>query len=353
MPIPIEQTRENALTAIATAFSAEGLTVNSNMMVEGFTPTPSIVQTLNEKIRAENSVLMKVNVKGVKSKRGQKLSIGTGANAISRRTKLTGDKERKARYPGSLEHSEYELHKTETDYSVPDVILEEWAHVDGKVAQKIQNQVKITIAEERVKIGWNGVEAKEETDPSAKPMLEDLNKGWLQKVREENASGHFTEVRSGTGEIVVGVKDGVTSDHANVNALVASLKRSIPKHLRKDLVVLVGEDIADYHEDQIYSKYGEQPTEAQQKEMDAVMGKLGGLPWETPDFFPEDAILITSWDNLSIYYQTESWKKQSYYSGRREQWEDYNKRNEGYVLENSEKTALAENIVFAKDKAAS
>lgn len=62
--------------------------------------------------------------------------------------------------------------------------------------------------------------------------------------------------------------------------------------------------------------------------------------------------MITSWDNLSIYWQEDSWRRSTIDNPKRDQVEDYNSRNEGYVVEDYEKFAAIEsgNVVF-KDTA--
>lgn len=61
-----------------------------------------------------------------------------------------------------------------------------------------------------------------------------------------------------------------------------------------------------------------------------------------------DALLtrfaVTSWDNLSIYFQDSSWRKQTVDNPKRSRVEDYNSRNEGYVIEQLEKFAMTENV---------
>lgn len=338
-----------AITGIADLHS-----VTESQVVETYGATPAVAQKVNEAIRAENDFLKKINVIGVKEKKGQKITVGTGGNRITRRTDTT-NKRRTPRSPADLSSSSYELYKTETDVATEDEVLENWAHVESNIGQMILNQSRITIAEERVMIGFNGIEAVKESDPETNTLLQDVNIGWLQKLRIENPNNAFTEIRQDAGEIVLGVKDGVTSDYVNLNQLVAAALRAIPKHLRKKtgkgrLVVMVGDEIAEYHQDRIYAQYGEQPSEQEKAQRQQAATTLGGLEMVEPDFFPSRSIVITSYDNLSIYYQTSSWKKQTKYVAEAEQMEDYNKRNEGYVIQNVDKMVLVENIIFAKDK---
>lgn len=64
--------------------------------------------------------------------------------------------------------------------------------------------------------------------------------------------------------------------------------------------------------------------------------------------FPVNAVLVTSWDNLSIYFQDTSWRKQTIENPKRSRVEDYNSRNEGYVIEQLEKIAFTENVELVK-----
>lgn len=346
------------LLAVAVSTAIAGIAnlhaVPADQVVETYNVTPAVAQKVNEAIRAENTFLSQINVIGVKEKKGQKVAVGTGGNRITRRTDTTS-KNRKPTNPADLTAVEYELYKTETDVATPDELLENWAHIEANIGQMILNQSRITIAEERVMIGFNGVSAAVESDPATNTMLQDVNIGWLQKLRIENPNNVFSEIRGGAGEVVLGENGAVVSDYANLNQLVAAALKTIPKHLRKKtgkgrLVVMVGDELAEYHQDRIYAQYGEQPSEQEKAQRQLAATTLGGLEMVEPDFFPSRSIVITSYDNLSIYYQSSSWKKQTKYVAEAEEMQDYNKRNEGYVVENVLKMVLVENIVFAIDK---
>ena len=55
-------------------------------------------------------------------------------------------------------------------------------------------------------IGFNGVSIAADTDIVANPLLQDVNKGWLQKQREENKSRVLKEGAT-AGKLTIG-KDG-------------------------------------------------------------------------------------------------------------------------------------------------
>ncbi|MNF66564.1 Phage major capsid protein, P2 family [compost metagenome] len=82
--------------------------------------------------------------------------------------------------------------------------------------------------------------------------------------------------------------------------------------------------------------------------MAQVIATYGGLPSFTCPHFPSKGVVVTSWDNLSIYFQDSSWRRQIVQNPKRSQVEDYNARNEGYVVEQLGKFAGIEaaNVEF-------
>ena len=61
-------------------------------------------------------------------------------------------------------------------------------------------------------------------------------------------------------------------------------------------------------------------------------------------YFPENAILITSFDNLSIYYQEDAKRRFIKEEPEANRVADYQSSNEDYVIEAYEKVAFVENI---------
>jgi hypothetical protein len=59
-------------------------------------------------------------------------------------------------------------------------------------------------------------------------------------------------------------------------------------------------------------------------------------------FFPATGVVVTSWDNLSLYFQDSSWRRHLIENPKRSRVEDYNGRNEGYVIEQLGKFAMIE-----------
>jgi hypothetical protein len=63
--------------------------------------------------------------------------------------------------------------------------------------------------------------------------------------------------------------------------------------------------------------------------------------------------VVTTFDNLSIYFQDSSWRRKLEENSKRSRMEDYNSRNEGYVIEQLGKFAgiEADNVEFVADVA--
>ena len=65
-----------------------------------------------------------------------------------------------------------------------------------------------------IMIGFNGIKISPTTDIAANPLLQDVNKGWLQKQREENP----TRVLS-SGSVVGKVTVGKTGDFKKLRCI--------------------------------------------------------------------------------------------------------------------------------------
>ena len=72
--------------------------------------------------------------------------------------------------------------------------------------------------------------------------------------------------------------------------------------------------------------------------------QIGGLPAVRVPFFPDDALLVTSLDNLSIYFQETGKRRQIVDNSSLDQVEEYQSSNDAYVIENYEKVGFVENI---------
>ena len=85
---------------------------------------------------------------------------------------------------------------------------------------RIRNAIIQRQALDRIMIGFNGVSRAKTSNRTNNPLLQDVNKGWLQKVRED-APDHVMGSETKDGATTKGtVKVGKGGDYANLDALV-------------------------------------------------------------------------------------------------------------------------------------
>lgn len=303
-----------------------------------FAVEPSIAQELNDKITERVDFLGRINIVPVSEIKGQKVFIGVGG-PITGRTNVK-DKDRDAKDMSDLSGLGYELHHTESDVGLPFAKIDAWAKFPD-FADRYSAAVQKQIALDRIMIGWHGVSAELQTDQAAHPMLEDVNKGWLQQAREQIPAQVLKQGKE-AGKITL----GVGGDYANLDALVHDVKQMIDPVFRDagDLIAIIGSDLLAYDKGKLYANQAGTPTEKERIEGAQVIATYGGVPSFVVPFFPSNALVITSWDNLSIYFQDTSWRRHVIENPKRSRVEDFNGRNEGYVIEQLEKFAAAENI---------
>ena len=315
-----------------------GVPLSSKM----FSVEPSIAQELNDAITAKADFLQRINVIPVTEIKGEKVFIGVSGPVTGRTNTKTTDRE--AKDASELENSTYELSSTESDVGLPYAKIDAWAKFPD-FHQRYSAAVQKQIALDRIMVGFHGLKAAAQTDIETYPMLQDVNKGWLQQLREQAPQQVLKEGKE-AGRVTL----GPNGDYANLDALVHDTKQMVDERLRDggDLIAIIGTDLLAADKAKLYAKQGDTPTEKERIEDAQVIATYGGLPSFSVPFFPVNGVLVTSWDNLSIYFQDSSWRKQTVDNPKRSRVEDYNSRNEGYVIEQLEKIALTENVELLK-----
>lgn len=303
-----------------------------------FNVEPTIAQELNEAITAKSDFLQRINIVGVSEVKGQKVFLGVSGPVTGRTN--TNSKDREAKDASALNASTYELSSTESDVGLPYAKIDAWAKFPD-FHQRYSAAVQKQIALDRIMVGFLGTHAAPQTDIVAYPMLQDVNKGWLQIAREQIPAQVLKEGAT-PGKVTL----GIGGDYANLDALVHDTKQMVDERLRDggDLVAIIGTDLLAADKAKLYAKQGDVPTEKERIEEAQVIATYGGLPSFTVPFFPVNGVVVTSFDNLSIYFQDTSWRKQTIDNPKRSRVEDYNSRNEGYVIEQLEKFAMTENV---------
>ncbi len=301
-----------------------------------FAVEPTHAQELNEQITERVDFLGRINVLGVTEIKGEKVMLGLNGPATGRTD--TDENDREPRHLLDLKNNEYELFSTETDVALKFATIDAWAKFP-EFAQKYLAAVQKRIALDRIMIGWHGIKVEKQTDRTIYPMLQDVNKGWLQIAREQ-----IPEQVLKSADPAVKIKIGKGGDYENLDAAVHDVLQMIDPVFREegDLIAIIGSDLLAHEKSRLYAAQGQTPTEKERIEEAQVIATYGGKPSFSVPFFPPKGILITSWDNLSIYFQDSSWRRHLLENPRRSRVEDYNGRNEGYVIEQLGKFAFLE-----------
>ena len=294
-----------------------------------FAATPSVEQRLQDKIVEQSEFLPKINVITVDEMKGENI-LGSASGPVSGRTDTTVDgQERQPRDVLGLDTYEYQLFQTNSDVYIRYATMDVWAKFPD-MANRYTRYVQRRIANDRELVGWYGVEAAANTDLATYPLLQDVNKGWMQYMRENLAANILTQ-----GAVAGQIRIGADGDYVNLDNAIADLALGIPRYMRTGLISLIGDELIGNEKSLLYKAIGATPTE--KTLATASLTLFGGLPWLTPSNFPGRGLVITSLDNLSIYVQSETWRRNIKDKPEKDRVEDYNSRNEGYVVETPEK----------------
>ena len=305
-----------------------------------FNVAPSVQQTLENKIQESSTFLKSIQILPVDEIKGEKLGIGTEGPIASRTN--TDAKDRDTRDMAALDGQGYEAIQTNYDTHVKYGTLDAWAKFKDfqvRLSRAIQNQCAL----DRIMIGFNGVSAAATTDRVANPLLQDVNKGWLQYLREFANARVMSEGKA-AGKIVIG--NGPGADYKTLDGAVFDAVASLiePWHRGSgDLVAIVGRDLMH---DKMFPLVDGQtaPTEMLAASIVRSQRRLGDLPAISVPFMRPSSILITSLSNLAIYYQSGSRRRHVVENPRRNRIETYESSNDAYVLEDLGKSCLLENI---------
>ena len=307
-----------------------------------FSVDPSVQQTLETRIQESSDFLSRINITGVTEQSGAKLGLGIGSPIAS--TTNTATTDRSTKDPTVMDEQGYLCTQTNFDTHITYAKLDAWAKFPD-FQTRVRDAIIKRQALDRIMIGFNGISRAATSNPVTNPLLQDVNKGWLQKYREFAAARVMTE-GANAGELRVGAAAG--RDYYNLDALVMDSVNSLidPWH-REDteLVAVMGRDL-------LHDKYfplvdaANAPTE--QLALDTIVSqkRVGGLQAARVPFVPAGAILITRFDNLSIYFQEQARRRTIVDNAKRDRIENYESSNDAYVVEDFGCGCLIENITL-------
>ena len=300
-----------------------------------FSIDPTIEQKLENRIRENADFLKKINIMGVSELEGEKLGLDVSGPFASRT-----DTDKARRMPTQvgqgLDSTKYRCEKTDFDSFIKYNTIDSWAKFPD-FQKRCTDAVTRQIARDRLMIGFNGTSVAKTTDRTENPLLEDVNIGWLTKQNTEKPAS-----------VMNGVKIGKGGDFKNIDAAVYAARHEfIAPWNRNDtsLVVIMGSGLLV---DRNVAAIEENAAATERAALQTLIASqlVGTLRPHFVPFFPADAMMITSLDNLSIYYQEGSRRRHIKDVPEWDRIEDYQSVNESYIVEDVDKATVLTGITL-------
>ncbi|POG19752.1 P2 family phage major capsid protein [Aeromonas veronii] len=218
---------------------------------------------------------------------------------------------------------------------------EELSQILGGMTQAQFNEaaeglMMIAIAEDILRIGFNGVTAEEETDPVAWPNGEDVAPGWHQAAKEADEAGERVLLAPVTFDVNGG------GDYADLDAMAYHLVEKLPKAYRNDprLVVLVGGDLLRAHK-KAYIKPG------QIRDKDQHI-KIADMPVVSNQNMHGNYFAITYLENLRVIIMKGSERVSSAHVHGGRYWATRYYRHSGYSLAEPKAYTAFDTVITTK-----
>ena len=308
---------------------------------EKFTVAPSVEQTIETRIQESSDFLGRINIVGVTEQMGEKLGLGVGGTVAS--TTDTSTTDRATQDITTLDAIGYVCTQTNFDTHLTYAKLDMWAKFQD-FQTRIRDAVLKRQALDRITIGFNGTSRAATSNRATNPLLQDVNKGWIKKARENAPERILSEVVATSAKVNV----GATGDYKNLDALVFDAVNNMlqPWYAEdSEMVVIMGRELLADHYFPLISNYP-QPTEAKALDMLISAKRVGGLQAVRVPSMPANSLMITRLDNLSIYYQEGTRRRAILDTPKRDRVETFESVNEAYVVEDHGGLFVVENITF-------
>lgn len=306
-----------------------------------FTVAPSVQQKLESRMQESSDFLSKIGMIGVDELKGEKIGVGV-SSTIASRTDTTGSGVRMPRDVSGLDKQGYEAHQTDFDTAIRYAQLDAWAR-HPEFQTMLRDAILRRQALDRIMIGMNGTSAAANTNRDANPLLQDVNIGWLQQYRD-NAPARVLKDGKTAGKIVIGT--GADADYNNLDALIFDAVANLidPWH-RKDtgIVVILGSNLVH---DKYFPLVNKEQAASEKLATDMILSqkRMGGKqPIEVP-YVPDGAALVTSLENLAIYWQINGRRRYTQENPSKNRIENFESSNDAYVVEDYGLGCLIENI---------
>ncbi|EFK8332747.1 P2 family phage major capsid protein, partial [Escherichia coli] len=201
-----------------------------------------------------------------------------------------------------------------------------------------------------IMIGFNGTSHADESNFSTNKLLQDVNVGWLEHIRTDASERVMNDVTLTSRNMDNTVAHA--GKYANADALVQDARSSLLDEWHKeadDLVVIMGRNLFNSLRLPVLNSISGQNPNAELLAGQLILSSrtIGGLGVFLAPFFPDSTMLITSFNNLSIYWQKGSMRRLMKDEPEYNRIATYQSINDAYVVEDYGKCAMVTGLKFA------
>lgn len=253
-------------------------------------------------IRQTDEFLSRINLVPVKLESESVIGLGSG-KLIAARVDTVHGGTRQARRIKPVEDMKYYCQQVNFDTQLSFGSLDAFAHYPD-FNDRLEREIRKHINLDMIRLGFFGKAVADDSDYDVNPNGEDVANGWIQKLRENRPDSMLTKA---SANILI----GAGGDYETINDAVIAVKNKIAPHYRdvNDLVVLLGSDLVAHDKANFYQKQVEANQPVNQIELRQIKESYGAMPAFMPSCFPSRGIMVTSFDNLSIYFLASSLRR--------------------------------------------
>ncbi|EIE5007023.1 phage major capsid protein, P2 family [Salmonella enterica] len=277
-----------------------------------------------------------INIMLVDQLVGQVISTGNPQLFTGRR-----ESERFTR-PLGYSGNEYRLYEVDSGSTLDYATLTSWANAgtEHEFYNRLQEFFNKSVANDLLRVAFNGTHAVKNTDPVANPNGEDVHPGWHQIVKERSPKQIITDK-------VILNRETEGGDFISVDGLVADIIYTcLPPEFRQhpDLVVLASQNIIAADAVSMMNRI-DRPSE---KVAAAFMNReIAGRKAFSPPFMPDNRVIVTTLRNLHMYFQSGTQQRRAAWIDDRKGFENNWLRMQCCAVEYDELYGAFDNIELA------